>query len=197
MDRKIKRKLNQKDTRILIKKHKLILLPTSIIERFLSISNLTDTSIAYRIYTWKGTLGAIKDYLFSGIGYGDSAFQTVYPAYAYSGIEASPHSHSLFLQILLCMGLIGFIVFGIAIFLNFQKGLEYIKIEKNTNSKIYVIASITSVISALIVGAFDYIWYNPRIFYLFWIIIAIGTAFVRVGDSERMRCEDFEHDLSL
>lgn len=172
-----------------------IVLPTSIINRFLSISNLSDSSIAYRIYTWKGTFGAIKDYFFCGIGYGDSAFQTVYPEYAYSGIETTPHSHSLVLQILLCMGIVGLLVFAVAMFLSFQKNLEYIKTENNVKSSIYVAAVIVSIISALIIGAFDYIWYNPRIFYLFWIIVAMGGAFVRVGDSERARCEDFEHDL--
>lgn len=171
-----------------------IILPTSILERFLSISNLADSSIAYRIYTWQGTLNAIKDHLFFGIGYGDSAFQTVYPSYSFSGIEAAPHSHSLILQILLCMGVIGFLVFCVAIFFSFQKSFEFIKNEKNFNSSIYVIASVASVASALIIGIFDYIWYNPRIFYLFWIVIAIGCAYVRVGDYERSRCEDFEHD---
>ena len=174
-----------------------IILPTSIIERFLSISNLTDSSIAYRIYTWKGTLAAIKDYFFCGIGYGDSAFQAIYPSYAYSGIEATPHSHSLLLQLILCIGIIGFVIFAIALFLSFQKNLEYVKNQKNNSSTIYVIASIASVISALIIGIFDYIWYNPRMFYLFWISLAIGAAVVRVGNSERARLEDFEHDQSL
>jgi O-antigen ligase len=174
-----------------------ILLPSSIIERFLSISNLSDSSIAYRIYTWKGTLGAIKDYFFFGIGYGDSSFQAIYPSYAYSGIEATPHSHSLLLQILLCMGIVGFVVLCIAIFLNFQKSFEYIKQEKDSASTVYVIAAVVSIVSALIMGVFDYIWYNPRMFYLFWTIIAIGTAFVRVGSSERMRLESFQHDQPI
>lgn len=174
-----------------------ILLPTSLIDRFLSISNLSDTSIAYRIYTWKGTLNAIKDYFFCGIGYGDSSFQAVYPSYAYSGIESTPHSHSLIFQLLLCMGIVGFIIFAIAIFLYFQKNLEYIKCQKNNSSTIYVIASVASVISTLIIGIFDYIWYNQRMFYLFWITLAIGVAIVRVGDSERARLEEFEHDQYL
>ena len=171
-----------------------ILLPSSVIERFLSISNLSDSSIAYRIYTWKGTISAIKDYFFFGIGYGDSSFQAIYPSYAYSGIEATAHSHSLLLQILLCMGIIGLLVFFIAIFLSFQKSFEYIKKEKGSPTTVYVIATVASVASALIIGIFDYIWYNPRIFYLFWTIVAIGAAYVRVGDSERSRLESFQHD---
>ena len=95
------------------------------------------------------------------------------------------------------MGIVGFIIFAIAIFLYFQKNLEYIKYQKNNNSTIYVIASVASVISTLIIGIFDYIWYNQRMFYLFWITLAIGVAIVRVGDSERARLEEFEHDQYL
>ena len=170
-----------------------IVIPTSIIQRFLSIANLADSSIAYRIYTWQGTLNAIKDYWFCGIGYGDSAFQAIYPSYSYSGIEATPHSHSLILQILLCMGIVGCIVFCIAMFLNLQKSFEFIKVTNNPSTSIYVIASAVSIISALIIGVFDYIWYNPRLFYLFWIIIAIGCAFIRMSDYEKARREEFQH----
>ena len=170
------------------------ILPTSVLERFLSISNLADTSIAYRIYTWKGTFNAIKDYIFCGIGFGDSSFQTIYPTYSYSGIESAPHSHSLLLQLLLCLGIVGFIAFCATIFFSFQKSLEYIKNDNSSDSTIYVIASVVSIASALIIGMFDYIWYNPRIFYLFWIIIAIGAAFIRIGDSERERLKAFDHN---
>ena len=169
-----------------------IVLPTSILERFLSITNLTDSSIAYRIYTWKGSINVIKDHLWGGIGYGDQAFSVVYPSYSYTGIEAAPHSHNLTLQILLGMGLIGFIVFCLVIFFNFQKSFEYIKNNAESNSRLYVIASVTAIIAALIMGVFDYIWYNLRIFYLFWIVLAIGCAFIRVGDYEKKRCSEIE-----
>lgn len=169
-----------------------MIIPSGILDRFLSISNLTDSSIAYRMYTWKGTLGAIGDYWFTGIGYGDAAFQTVYPAYSYSGIEASPHSHSLILQILLGLGIVGLIIFIAAIFFNFQKSLEYIKLNRTSSSRVYVIASVVSLLSALFIGIFDYVWYNQRIFYLFWIVMAIGCAFVRVGNYEQTRRSEIE-----
>ena len=164
-----------------------ILIPSSVLERFMSISNFADSSIAYRIYTWKGTMGAIKDYWLCGIGYGDEAFRAIYPSYSYSGIEATPHSHSLILQIVLGMGVIGFTVLCIALFLAFQKKLEYIKDNPQNKNTVYVIASVVSIVSALIMGVFDYIWYNQRIFYLFWIILAIGCAFVRVENYEKSR----------
>ena len=156
----------------------------------LSITNLSDSSISYRIYTWKGTLAAIKDYFFAGIGYGNEAFKNVYPNYAYAGIEAAEHSHSLFLQIFLSTGIIGIIIFGILLILCLQKMFEYIKMPQDNTSKIFTVAAIASLIAALIMGVFDYIWYNNRVFYLFWNVISIGCAFVRVGNYEKKRAEE-------
>ncbi len=171
-----------------------IIIPDSIINRFLSITNLLDSSISYRIYTWKGTAAVIGDYFLSGIGFGNDAFQNVYPYYAYSGMESAAHSHSLFLQILVATGIFGLIIFAIIIFLNFQKCFEYIKAPENRGSKIYVAAAVSAIASALIMGVFDYIWYNYRVFYIFWIILAIGCAFVRVGNSEISRKYDISDE---
>lgn len=167
-----------------------MILPETIINRLLSITNLSESSISYRIYTWRGTLQAIKDYFFSGIGYGNEAFKNIYPNYAYAGMESAEHSHSLFLQILLCTGVIGVLIFCAIIVLCSQKLFEYLKRPEDRASKVFVAASIASTVSALIMGVFDYIWYNNSVFYVFWIVISIGVAFVRVGNYELQRSEE-------
>lgn len=172
-----------------------IILPENVISRFLSITNLADSSISYRIYTWKGTMNMIGKYLLGGIGYGNESFQSIYPNYAYAGMEAATHSHSLFLQIIAYMGILGIIIFAIVMILNFQKCFEYIKRPENTTSKLYVAAAISSLIAALVMGIFDYIWYNYRVLYVFWIVMAIGCAFVRVGDTELLRKEDTPSEM--
>jgi oligosaccharide repeat unit polymerase len=169
-----------------------LILPETVINRLLSISNLSDSSVAYRIYAWKGTMEAIQDNWLGGIGFGNEAFRHVYPKYAYSGIESAQHSHSLFLQIFLALGIVGIIIFAIVIFLCFQKMFEYIKAPEDKESKIYTLAVIASMVASLIMGVFDYIWYNYRVMYAFWIIIAIGCAAVRVGNYERNRKKEIE-----
>jgi len=163
------------------------LIPNNILTRLSSIGDLADSSTMYRVYTWKGTLTAISDNLFSGFGYGADAFSKIYPQFAYAGIEAAEHSHNLFLQIIFSMGIVGIIVFGIIIFLTFQQNLEYIKNTNNTNDKLFVIAIFSSLISALIMGMFDYIWYNYRVFFTFWIIIAMASSYFRIKDDEEQR----------
>jgi putative inorganic carbon (HCO3(-)) transporter len=164
-----------------------MLLPSSVVDRLISILNLSDSSISYRIYTWIGSIRLIKENFLGGIGYGTDAFKAIYPQYAFAGIEAAEHSHSLFLQILVAMGIGGLLTFLALVFLYFQKCAEYIKKPEDVRSKFYVAAALSSVIAMLIMGVFDYVWFNYRVFYVFWIVIAIGCAFVRVGNTEAER----------
>ena len=164
-----------------------LVLPSGIINRFLSIGDMADSSTFYRVYTWRGSLRAISDHLYGGIGYGNAAFEAIYPNYAYAGIESAEHTHSLYLQILLGMGIIGLVVFALLILLFAQKSLEYVKNPESHRSACYVAAAFSAVVSALTMGAFDHIWYNYRIFFLFWAVMGIAVATVRVGDTTMKR----------
>ena len=164
-----------------------MILPDNLLDRALSILNFSDSSISYRIYTWIGSLRVAGDHFLGGIGFGPEAFAKIYPAYAFAGIESAEHSHSLPLQILIGMGIGGLLTFAVLIFLYLQKTLEYVKKPESVTSKFYVAAAVASVIGALVMGLFDYIWYNYRVFYIFWIVIAIGCAFVRAGNYEAER----------
>src|SRR5699024_991064 len=84
-------------------------LPESIINRFASIGDMGDSSTSYRVYIWMGTLNMLKDFWLSGIGMGSEAFTAVYPFYSYNAVVA-PHSHNLFLQILVEAGVVGIVV---------------------------------------------------------------------------------------
>ena len=162
-------------------------LPQSVIRRFTSIGDLSDSSTLYRVYTWKGSLKLVGDHLFSGIGYGTKAYQDMYPQYAYAGIEAAEHSHSLFLQIIIGTGIVGIVAFVIVMFLFTQMNLEHIRDTKDISGKLISNAAFCSILSALIFGLFDFTWYNYRIFFLFWAIVAIGCACIRVCNDELRR----------
>ncbi len=96
------------------------ILPASIVSRFTSIGNMTDSSTSYRVYIWRATVNMIEDNFLSGIGIGEGAWDRVYPLYSYLGVEAAPHSHNLYLQIWLELGIIGLLVFVAFLFLLYQ-----------------------------------------------------------------------------
>ena len=111
----------------------------------------------------------------------------LYPHYAHAGIEAAEHSHNLYLQIMISMGVFGLLVFAIVMLFFAQKNFEFFKC--NRDSKLFGPASsaFIAIVGALIVGLFDYPWYNYRMFYLFWVILAISCASIRIGDRDAQK----------
>lgn len=150
-------------------------LPDSIINRFTSIGNLADTSTSYRVNIWSGVMRMLKDYWFSGIGTGNPAFTEVYPAYSLSGIESAPHSHNLFLQIITEHGIIVLLLFLLIIFFYAQSVFTFNKYEP-TGKKYIPVAMMCGIFAVLVQGLTDYVWYNYRVYLIFWIIIGLTTA---------------------
>ncbi len=172
-----------------------MVLPENVMRRFMSIGDISDSSTYYRLLTWKSSLRAFSDNLFGGIGYGNSAFERVYPSYAYAGIEGTEHTHNLFLQIGLGMGIVGLLVFLVTVILFVQKGYLFVTGAERDENVNATAASVTAIIAALIMGMFDYIWYNNRILFLFFVIMGIACASVRIGErAESKKYTDIEYD---
>ena len=155
------------------------ILPQTILDRFASIGNMQDTSTSYRVFIWLGTIAMLKDYFFCGIGLGTTSFNTIYPLYSYSEVVA-PHSHSLYLQLFVEYGLVGFIVFA-GIIYNFYKA-TLIHYKKTRNY--FSMASIAALSGFLLQSATDYTWYNYRVVLIFWIVIAIGVSNTKLLEKE-------------
>lgn len=158
------------------------LLPESIINRFTSIGDMKDSSTSYRVYIWMGTLAMIRDFWVSGIGMGAEAFTQVYPFYSYSGIVA-PHSHNLFLQILVESGIVGIVIFGLILLLFIKKmvvGYQW------GGGKGAPLSTMITALSAgiggfLLQGMFDNCFYNYRVMLVFWMVLAMAMACTTVA----------------
>ena len=154
------------------------LLPDTVISRFTSIGDMTDKSTTFRVYIWMGTLAMLKDNWLSGIGPGTDAFNMVYPAYSLNGIF-SPHSHSLFLQMMCDAGVAALVVFLILIFVYFRMLCSSLSREKDGTSRCFQIALISGVCGFLVQGMTDYSFYNYRVLFLFWVYLALGALCAR------------------
>lgn len=158
-----------------------MILPQSIINRFLSIGDMKDSSTSYRVYIWMGTLLMLKDFWLSGIGLGTEAFTQVYPFYSYSSIVA-PHSHNMFLQIWVESGIIGLAAFFLLMFFFVKKLISgYQKEGKYGEMSVTLTAIGAAVIGFLVQGMFDNCFYNYRVFMVFWTVIALGVAGVYIA----------------
>lgn len=154
------------------------ILPETIIGRFTSIGNMGDSSTSYRVYIWMGTLAMLKDYWICGVGPGMIAYSKIYPAYSYNGITA-PHAHNLFLQIMCDCGAAGLFVFVIILFQYFRTTCSAIASVKDKDTNMYLIAAVSSVAGFIVQSMTDHSFYNYRVMFLFWIVIAIGILCAR------------------
>lgn len=155
-----------------------ISLSDSVTNRIASIFTHSDTSSSYRIGIWKGVWKMLSDVSPYGIGIGEGAFATMYPSYALRGIETAPHSHSLYLQILTELGISGAVMFLIFVFILVQMNLSHITSPDSQNSKITEVGIFCGLVAFLVQGVTDYVWYNYRIFLMFWIVVGLSAGAV-------------------
>ena len=154
-------------------------LPDTIINRFMSIGDMSDSSTSYRVYIWMGSLAMLKDYWISGIGLGETSFNTIYPLYSYNNIEA-PHSHNLYLQIVSQFGIMGLIMF-LAIVYNFYKDTTISMLKKKNILLAGIIAGLTGF---FLESMFDYTWYNYRVILIFWMVLSFGIVATKLTENE-------------
>jgi O-antigen ligase len=148
-------------------------LPPSVINRFTSIGNLTDTSSSYRISVWLGSLKLVKDYWPSGIGLGLEPFKLIYPKYSLNAAYAH-HSHNIYIQLLIETGIAGFLTFFAMILVYYKTLLAGFYRTKDSFTSTFMIAIASGMAGYLAQGMVENIWYNNRVLLTFWVMLAFG-----------------------
>ena len=144
-----------------------------------------DSSNNFRINVWTSVVNIIKDYPFLGIGPGNDAFSKIYPLYMspkYSALSA----YSIFLETAVETGLIGLSIFVWLIFTILNQGIQKIRRFKNNNNSygIWLIGAIAAIVSLLIQGLFDTVWYRPQVNTLWWFLVALIASQYRLCKKE-------------
>jgi hypothetical protein len=65
--------------------------------------------------------------------------------------------------------------------------LEYYRFGEWRNARLTVIGGVAGVAALLIMGLFDDIFYNYRIFFMFWAVMGLVMAQLRVGERRTER----------
>lgn len=142
------------------------------------LTSFSDSSVSYRVSIWRGVRHMLEDVGLYGIGIGEGAFKKIYPAYSLAGIEAAPHAHNLYLQIAVELGVFALAIFLIFIFLYAQFSFSFCKTAMSRSNKLICLGIFSGVFALLLQGMTDYVWYNYRIFLLFWMLVGLGFAHV-------------------
>ena len=162
-------------------------IPQTVVDRFLSSlapifgTGAIDSSSSYRISVFQGVLSMIRDHLFGGIGTGDAAFSAVYPYYAIAGAEEAVHSHSLYLQFFVEMGILGLVFLLLLFFCLFLDVASHKRLTIRDPKRTLHIGAFVSLFSLLVCGLSDYVFYSPRIYLLFFLVAGMATALGKSG----------------
>lgn len=159
-----------------------LVFPNTFGARISNIFTLADSSNHYRVSIWEGVCKMLSESWVCGIGAGEMNFRSVYINFATAGIEDVPHSHSLYLQILIQVGVVGLIFLVGALLLCAQKVYSHRfddLADKETG--LIAVACFAGVVAILVFGLFDYVWYNYRIMFAFWAFLGLAMAAVNVG----------------
>lgn len=161
----------------------LMFLPSTFINRILSIGNFTDSSNEHRFNIWNITKDIISDHKIAGVGFGYEPFKQVFETYSRT-INAY-HSHNSFLQTIAELGYFGFIIF-ISMLFTFIKGPidKLIKQRKSMKEDRYfkyigagVVAGIIGVFTH---GLVENVLYLPKIIFSFWTLVTIGAMAINI-----------------
>lgn len=157
----------------------VLLLPSSIYHRFASIGNFYDSSIAYRLSTWRGSLRLFGDRFLSGVGIGTEAFQQAYLPYAVQGTESVAHAHNLLLEMGIELGIFPLLVFLALIVTVSVIALSRRMFREKHEMSALQISCFAAIVGLFIQGFADYVFYNSRILFLFFLIIGMFVACAR------------------
>jgi O-antigen ligase len=163
----------------------IFFLPDSILLRVASIGNLQESSTAYRLSIWTATLRIISDYWVSGIGLGLPTFAMVYPYYSLAAGMAY-HSHNLFLQLIVEMGIVGLGAFLWLMWVFVKVGLNGIRRAKDPFLKNLMIGLLAGMSGYLLQGLTDYVWYSPRLILTFWLMLGLMAATIKQAGGQSL-----------
>ncbi len=153
-------------------------LPETVMNRIFTIGSLQDSSNSYRLYIWDTCVNLIVNYGVSGLGIGPEAFARFYKPIAHTAAVKAPHSHMLYMELVLEYGILGFIGFFGYYIRIIRKGIKCLKYS-NKNQRAFVAAGLSALISICFVSAAEYIWFYPRDMFAHFIVMGLLIATVK------------------
>ncbi len=157
-------------------------LPASVMTRLSTLTDLKDSSSSHRIALWQGVLYMIRDYWLTGIGLGPKPFAAIYPMYAQRrAIDGAYHTQMLYMELILEMGILGFVSFMWMALQNI-KNIIISRKKKNGITKLVLIACVASLIGISFSCVVEYIWFYPRDMFAYFILFGISIGAMRSGE---------------
>lgn len=137
-----------------------------------------DSSNNFRMNVWSGVLDMIRDRPIIGIGPGNNAFNKIYPRFQRPRFTALS-AYSIFLEVAVETGLIGFSCFLWLLVVTFNLGVQQLKrLRDGFNPQgFWLMAAISAMAGMLGHGLVDTVWYRPEVSTLWWLMVALIASY--------------------
>ena len=167
-------------------------LPTTIWNRILTITNLSDSSTASRIPLYQAALEVIKKSPISGAGLGTAATQAYIEDYNLYHAEAPyVHSHNFYLEVWIEAGLLGVVSFVGSMLWNIKRSAHVVRRCAGSAARTITCAAAAALCGAMVCGLADYLWNYPRVMCIFWFVFAVALAGTKLCRAEGEKALDF------
>lgn len=130
---------------------------------------------------WGAAINMLRDNLLLGVGIGSDSFVEELGKYS---AESFPDSASFLLEIGCEAGIIALSVLALTIVARVIHRMMYRKYI--TDSAVHHLTAFSSVAMTvlLVFGAVNYLWSEPTLTYLYWLVFGIGSAVLRISKRE-------------
>ena len=157
------------------------LLPDTIWNRILTITNTSDKSTASRLPIFEAALRVIGRSPVTGAGLGTAAVQEyINVNNLYHDHAPFVHSHNFYLQVWVEAGLLGVVSFVGSALWNIKNAARTVRHCPDSAARILTCGGCCSLCGILVCGLADYPWNYPRVMCMFWFVFAMTIAGARL-----------------
>lgn len=139
-----------------------------------------DSSNNFRINVWMAVQAMIRDHPWLGIGPGNVAFNQIYPLYQVNVRFTALGAYSIFLELLVEVGVIGFSTFLWLLLLLGDRAWQSLKQLRESRNPygFWLMATVATMAGMLTHGLVDTIWFRPEVATLWWLMVALVVSFL-------------------
>lgn len=131
------------------------------------------SSNAYRMHVWRASMAMFADNWWLGVGSGNSAFRLAYGLYMKSGFDALG-TYCVPLEVGVETGVLGLLSFTLLILFSLTRA--HLLFYKDNQFSYLALGLAAALISLMVQGLVDTVFYRPQVHFLFWLVIAAISA---------------------
>lgn len=160
-------------------------LPSTIYNRILTIGDMRDASTRYRFAIYLASGNLLEDYWLRGVGLGTDALKQAFQRYPtmYDG-NYPIHTHNNYLEMWCELGLAGGVAYIAMLLHTLKTGLRIFCFSGSRRLRYMLAGSLGALCGIMVVSVAEYTWFYPRNMFIFWFLLGVILACVKLGRKE-------------